>query len=103
MSYRCTGAFIFAEQVFSGGQRVDDDHPIMKTHSAYFVKVDEPTKAQETATAAPGVPRFVSPPPSPAPAKESPVQELPKKRGRPKKQVGSPASAPVESEGNENA
>ena len=99
MSFRCTNAFIFADQVFPGGVEVDDDHPILKTHAANFARVGEPPRATETASAAPGVPRFVPPPPSPAP---EPVQELPKKRGRPKKQVGSPASAPVEPEGNDD-
>ena len=101
MTYRCTNAFIFADQVFPGGVEVDDDHPILKTHAANFARVGEPPRATETASAAPGAPRLV-PPPAPVtePASEA-VLELPKKRGRPKKQV-SPAAAPVEPEGNDD-
>lgn len=99
MSYRCTNAFIFADQVFPGGMEVDDNHPILKTHAASFVRVGEPARATETASAPPGVPRAVpTPPESLAP---EPVQELPKKRGRPKKQASTPATAPVEPEGSE--
>lgn len=101
MTYRCTGAFIFADQVFPGGMEVDDDHPILKTHGSSFVRVGEPVRATETATAAPGVPRFVTAPPTPPSPAPEPVQELPKKRGRPKKQA-SPAAAPVEPEGNDD-
>lgn len=102
MTYRCTGGFIFAEQVFPGGMEVDDDHPILKTHAANFARVGEPATATETASAAPGVPRFIPPPAVVTEPAPEPVKELPKKRGRPKKQVGSPAPAPVEPEGNDD-
>lgn len=71
MSYRCTDAFIFADQVFPGGTLVDDNHPILKTHSANFAKVDEPPAAKtETASAAPGQARAVN-----APAKKAPTKK----------------------------
>ena len=101
MTYRCINAFIFADQVFPGGMKVDDDHPILKTHAANFARVDEPPVAVETASASPGVPRFI---PTQKPAPTASMQGLPKKRGRPKKQDDSPSlPAPVEPEGNENA
>lgn len=82
MSYRCTNAFIFANQVFPGGLQVDDNHPILKTHSANFAKVDEPPSAKtETASAAPGEVRSVA---KKAPAKKAVPTQPEKKFDEPK-------------------
>lgn len=77
MSYRCTDPFIFADQVFPGGLQVDDDHPILKSHSANFAKVDEPVVRTETASAAPGEARAV------APAKKAPAKKVAAKNDKP--------------------
>ncbi|HQE16656.1 MAG TPA: hypothetical protein PLD01_16515 [Mycobacterium sp.] len=72
MSYRCIDAFIYADQVFSGGQQVDDDHPILRTHRANFAKVNEAgPSVTETASAAPGEVRI-------------PVKKVPAKKVAPK-------------------
>jgi len=78
MSYRCTDPFIFADQVFPGGLQVDDDNPILKTHSAFFAKVDVPPAVRtETASAAPGEVR-VTAPAKKAPAKKAAPKTEPK-------------------------
>lgn len=74
MSYRVTDPFIFADQVYPGGLQVDDDHPILKTHSANFAKVAEPPALNtETASAEPGEKRDVQPAKK-APAKKAAAQ-----------------------------
>lgn len=84
MSYRCTGAFLFADRVYSGGQQVEDDDPILRTHAEYFTKVDELTRAAETASAAPGEVRHApvkkAPPAKKAPA-TAPVSKTDKPEG----------------------
>lgn len=91
MTYRCTGAFIYADQVFPGGMEVADDHPILRTHPSSFVRVSEPPRAAETASAAPGSPKFVHLPTLTSADVDSPsadpVLDAPKRRTRPKKSV----------------
>lgn len=53
MSYRCTNAFVSGSNVYGGGVLVKDDDPILKTHAAHFVKVNEPVRGGETTSAAP--------------------------------------------------
>lgn len=72
MSYRCIDGFVTPDQVYPGGLQVADDHPILKTHSAHFAKVDEPPAARtETASAAPGEARATTAPAKKAPAKKA--------------------------------
>lgn len=73
MSHRCINAFVFADQMYSGGCEVADDASILETHRDYFAKVDAPSVPTERATATPGEVRTVTPAKTvPAPKKASP-------------------------------
>lgn len=69
MSYRCTNAFVHGPNVYGGGAVVTDDDPILKTHAAHFVKVNEPLSAVGSETASADAPR------TPAPAKKAPAKK----------------------------
>lgn len=53
MSHRCINAFEFAGKIYPGGAQIDDDHPILQTHAAFFAKVQDNTAGAETSTLAP--------------------------------------------------
>lgn len=60
MSHRCIDPFMTPDgSVYSGGEQVADDSPILQTHGRHFVKVNQPAAAPETATANPGELRAV--------------------------------------------
>lgn len=92
MSYRCTNAFWFGEKVYSGGQSVDDDDPILKTHSENFTRVSESAgiTAVETASAAPGEPRVhAEPQKKVAPKSAKPASSKSEADGNSKEETGS--------------
>lgn len=61
--YRCTEAFSVWEgqvpTVYGEGQEVLGDHPILKSHRAFFTKASDAIRGIEQATAAPGERRSV--------------------------------------------
>lgn len=74
MTYRCTNAFEYANRIYPGGVQIEDDDPILASHSGHFAKVQTAPSfvAAETASAAPGEVRAVTEPERP-------------RRGRPRK------------------
>lgn len=52
MAHRCINAFWYADRMIAGGALVNDDDPILATHAAHFVVVEEPATGRgETANA----------------------------------------------------
>lgn len=76
MSYRCVNAFTDGTNVYAGGCEVQDDNPILETHSAHFVKVGESVLPTETASAAhPRAVKKAAPKKAPAPKAEPAKEE----------------------------
>jgi len=69
VSFRCVNAFAYQEKVYGNAAVVEDNDPILATHASHFVRVEEPVRAVETASAAPAEVRVVE-------TKETPVEPV---------------------------